>query len=338
MHLYIGHQIRKFELLDSIEVLFQNLDNEQKELIIVGDLNCDLLQRNLSNHTRPFSDIVNLFQLTQLIDHPTRITDKTASLLDVAIVNSPEKISHSGVLHVGISDHSLIYICRKISFSFNNLRCVESRNFKNYVQRDFNYDLHHALLMRNWEINDPNMLWNNFRTTFNYVADIHVPIQSRKVRNMKAPWLKAVKTNSSAYHNAYKSLRNEINKKIIHAKRNYYTTCVDKNPNNSKQLWKHTNQLVNKNPKPTNVSAIQIDEQVVTENDTIAELFNEYFTDIGPKLSSQITETNVGFERYMKFKAHQNLNFRNINLHEVLKALEKLKTSKSTGHDNIPCS
>ena len=206
--------------------------------------------------------------------------------------------------------------------------------------------------MLNWEINDPNMLWNNFRTTFNYVADIHAPIQGRKVRNMKAPWLtdaikksmnrrdylkkKAVKTNSSAYHNAYKSLRKEINKKIIHPKRNYYTTCVDKNRSNSKQLWKHINQLVNKNPKPTNVSAIQIDEQVVTKNETIAELFNEYFTDIGPKLSSQITATNVGFERYMKFKAHQNFNFRNINLHEVLKALEKLKTSKSTGHDNIP--
>ena len=77
-------------------MLFQNLDNEQKELIIVGDLNCDLLQRNLSNHTKRFSDIVNLFQLTQLIDHPTRITNKTASLSDVAIVNSPEKILHSG--------------------------------------------------------------------------------------------------------------------------------------------------------------------------------------------------------------------------------------------------
>ena len=37
----------------------------------------------------------------------------------------------------------------------------------------------------------------------------------------------------------------------------------------------------------------------------------------------------------MKFKAHQNFNFRNINLHKVLKELEKLKTSKSTGHDNI---
>ena len=39
----------------------------------------------------------------------------------------------------------------------------------------------------------------------------------------------------------------------------------------------------------------------------------------------------------MKFKAHQSFYFRNINIDEVLKALEKLKTStKSTGHDIIP--
>ena len=44
----------------------------------------------------------------------------------------------------------------------------------------------------------------------------------------------------------------------------------------------------------------------------------------------------MGFEHYMKFKAHQSFHFRN-NIHEVLKALEKLKTStKSTGHDIIP--
>ena len=98
----------------------------------------------------------------------------------------------------------------------------------------------------------------------------------------------------------------------------------------------YINYSVNKNSKSTNISALQIDEQVVTENETIAELFNEYFTEIGPKLSSQITETNVSFERYMKFTAHQSFNFKNINEREVLKALERLKASTSTGYDNIP--
>jgi hypothetical protein len=109
------------------------------------------------------------------------------------------------------------------------------------------------------------MLWENFQTTFKYVADIHAPLQSRKVRNRKAPWLtdaikksmnrrdylkkKAIKTNSTACHNAYKSLRNEINKKMMYAKRDYYTNCVDRNRNNTKQMWKHINQLVNKNSR-----------------------------------------------------------------------------------------
>ncbi|CAB4035040.1 Hypothetical predicted protein, partial [Paramuricea clavata] len=196
------------------------------------------------------------------------------------------------------------------------------------------------------------MLWENFQTTFNYVADIHAPLQSRKVRNRKAPWLtdaikksmnrrdylkkKAIKTNSTACHNAYKSLRNEINKKIMYAKRDYYTNCVDRNRNNTKQMWKHINQLVNKNSRSTNISVLHIDEQVITENETIADLFNEYFTDIGPNLSNQITETNTDFKRYMKFKTQHKFNFENININEVLNALEKLKTSKSTGHDNIP--
>ena len=88
----------------------------------------------------------------------------------------------------------------------------------------------------------------------------------------------------------------------MYAKRDYYTNCVDRNRNNTKQMWKHINQLVNKNSRSTNISVLQIDEQVITESETIADLFNEYFTDIGPNLSNQITETNTDFKRYMKYK------------------------------------
>ena len=83
----------------------------------------------------------------------------------------------------------MIYVCRKISFVKNDPKFVESRNFKNYIQRDFNQDLYHALFNLNWEINDPNVLREKFQIAFNYVADIHAPLKSRKVRNRKAPWL-----------------------------------------------------------------------------------------------------------------------------------------------------
>ena len=39
----------------------------------------------------------------------------TSSLIDHIVTNTPEKISDSGVIHTGISDHSLIFAIRKMS-------------------------------------------------------------------------------------------------------------------------------------------------------------------------------------------------------------------------------
>ena len=139
--------------------------------------------------------------------------------------------------------------------SKNHSKVIESRDYKSYLQQNVNQDLYAALSVLNWGIDEPNILWDNFKTTYNDVADIHAPTKVRKVRTRKSPWLtdaikknmnyrdflkkKAIKTNSTAFHNAYKSLRNNINKQIIHAKRNYYTNCIERNKNNSKQMWKN---------------------------------------------------------------------------------------------------
>ena len=95
-------------MTEKIETLFrQNLDNERKELIlIVGDLNCDFIKNAANSQTKQLIDLINVFQLTQLIKEPTRITDTTATLLDVAIVSKPDNICRSGVFHIGISDHA----------------------------------------------------------------------------------------------------------------------------------------------------------------------------------------------------------------------------------------
>ncbi len=115
-----------------------------------------------------------------------------------------------------------------------------------------------------------------------------------------------------------------------------YTECIDKNKNNVKQMWKSINHLINKKPKSSCISSLQIDDQIVIENSSISNLFNEYFTDIGPTLSSQNSETNVNFEMYMKFSAKEQFNFRDIHIQEVLREISNLNTSKSAGSDNIP--
>ena len=44
---------------------------------------------------------------------PTRVTDQTATLIDHILTNSPDKVSQSGVMDLGLSDHDLIYCTRK---------------------------------------------------------------------------------------------------------------------------------------------------------------------------------------------------------------------------------
>ena len=64
--------------------------------------------------TRKLNEILELYQMHQLLNNPTRVTEFTKSLFDEYITSNPENIIYSSVLHLGISDHSLIYAIRRL--------------------------------------------------------------------------------------------------------------------------------------------------------------------------------------------------------------------------------
>jgi hypothetical protein len=113
-------------------------------------------------------EIMQLYQLTQIIDDPTRVTKSTKSILDVCITSSPDKIIQSGVVHLGISDHSLIYATRK-------LNSVEFRNFRKFNVESFLSDLY----MLPWVELDCKQnvdeMWECWKTLFLQVLDKHAP-------------------------------------------------------------------------------------------------------------------------------------------------------------------
>ena len=86
--------------------------------MITGDFNCDFLKTvdHNNNNLKRVRDLIDIYQLQQHIETPTRITSSTETLLDIVITRSDDnKTSDSGVIEMGISDHSMVYICRKIS-------------------------------------------------------------------------------------------------------------------------------------------------------------------------------------------------------------------------------
>ena len=97
------------DLLDEWASFLGKCDTENSELIIVGDLNCDVSKIPPVPHTRKLKFLCALYQIDQLITEPTRVTPTSATLIDLTLTNRPEYISESGIIHLGISDHSLVY-------------------------------------------------------------------------------------------------------------------------------------------------------------------------------------------------------------------------------------
>ena len=83
-----------------------------------------------------------MYQLSQLIDEATWLTMTSATIMDHFITNKPEKISNSGVIHTGISDHSLIFAIRKVNIAQKDKENIaEIRNMKNFNKYQFLQDL-----------------------------------------------------------------------------------------------------------------------------------------------------------------------------------------------------
>ena len=120
------------QIFDEIEILVKHLDNEEKEFVILGGLNCDLSSRPLYQQSENLLQMINLYHLYQLIKEPTRITSTSKTLIDLVITNKPGNYLRSGVIPSGISDHSMVYACRKISTSNNMHKFDTTRSLKNY--------------------------------------------------------------------------------------------------------------------------------------------------------------------------------------------------------------
>lgn len=77
------------------------------ELVCVGDFNLNLL--NFDSIADNFVKTLETYDLRQIINSPTRVTNTSATLLDLVIVSNSVVVESSGVYDLHISDHSLVY-------------------------------------------------------------------------------------------------------------------------------------------------------------------------------------------------------------------------------------
>ena len=98
------------EIFVHFESLVGRLDSQNVDLYLMGDLNCILASSTFDTNTNLLTSIANVYSLHQLIGEPTHITSSSSTLIDLIFTNCPDKVVCSGVSHVGISDHNLVYV------------------------------------------------------------------------------------------------------------------------------------------------------------------------------------------------------------------------------------
>jgi exonuclease III len=131
----------ELEIFDNFELFLFKCDLENKELILVGDMNCDFSKMPSDPHSRRLQFLCSMYQPSQLVDEPTRVTENSATLIDLILTDRPENILRSGVNHLGISDLSLIFAVRKFKLQKFSPTTKEVRNFKHFSVDDFRSDL-----------------------------------------------------------------------------------------------------------------------------------------------------------------------------------------------------
>ena len=234
---------------EKIETSLERVLAENKEVIIMGDLNIDWKDIDKSE-CHPWKELLVGFQLEQMIAEPTRVTDTTSTLIDHIYVSQKECIRAT-------SDHYPTCAVWKLKFSQKQQHAhMKYRSMKNSNEQKFREDLREVP----WHVLDifdnPNDAVSAWSSLFMEIVESHAPLRSRRVKHPKQPdWMtpdiiQAInerdRLKAAGFHNEARILRNEVVGLIKEAKKVYYHTMIENQQKNSKALWSYLTDLTPK--------------------------------------------------------------------------------------------
>ena len=143
--------------------------HENKSTLLTGDLNVNLINYNKKRGTYNFLELPFNHNFTPQITLPTRVTEKSAILIDNIFVNNPSSNYLSGNITTSISDHLPQFIILE-NFKASDLKTERIST----TYRDFKYfnidSLKRDLQEINWnfatENNDIDLGFETFFPTF----------------------------------------------------------------------------------------------------------------------------------------------------------------------------
>ena len=145
--------------------------------------------KEITHLNRSYLEFSYTNSLEQIITRPTRVTDQSATLIDHIITNSPDKVSQSGFIDLGLSDHDLIYCTRKTSLPKSHKHDeIFVRSMKRYPTEKFLEILREIVFPSYLTYTCVNDAYSDFIYRFIGAINFIAPSKRIRVKANSKPW------------------------------------------------------------------------------------------------------------------------------------------------------
>jgi len=322
------------QFLRDLEEDFSRLISCADNFICVGDLNIDFLKQDNSG-VKKLQDILEEFSLKQFVELPTRISLKSATLIDVLLL--PETANIYGIENVDaseISDHDAV-VCRLNQTTTDETPVILSyRDFKNFNAEEFYHHLCSVNMNRIYTLDNIDNKIEYLNGQIHDLFNTHAPVRTAVLTKKSSPWIsggtkklitlrnKALlsykKDKCDAKFEYYKTLRNLTTKTVKLEKIAYFKHILK--GSTKQQLW----QIL----KRQNI--VKSRSKALPRDLSNPDSFNRYLLNNAPNNKHHNERELITL--YPETVPH--FKFKKVYRNDIEEALCSIK-SKSMGHDGL---
>ena len=351
--------------MNEFDLIYQQINRNSPNIALFGDFNIDLLKIKDKPKCNDFFELMVSYGLIPKITLPTRLSRSTATLIDNAFCKISREFSKTtcGILSSKISDHQSYFVCFDYLLkSRKTPKLIKVQNYHEEAFQKFNADLASYNFVSLLQKGTVDENYDILDTVLKNLNEKHFPfkmVKFNKYKHRKNNWITRAILNSIKFRDKlYVKLKktpidnpmhttmklnlatyNKILKTSIRlAKLQYYHDTLKKFRKDIKNTWITIKEIINHTKNKKNLPKLfRINEENVSDPQRIANSFNEYFNQIGPQLSRNISHPNrnITFKDFLPVTTHRQFDFHEVSEKHILDILTKLPTKTSRGIDGF---
>ena len=258
-------------------------------------------------------DVLYSYNVFPLITKPTRVTEKTATLIDHIWTNNFDVDTHhiQGILCTSMTDHYALFHIAGNTSNDNApkglplmRRDMSQKNIMKFIDE---------MKLTSWQSvldeNNTQLAYSIFHETVSSTYNTCFPLKKiSKKYYINKPWLTSALKESIKIKNKlfvstkrhgndnmipfYKRYRNKLNQLLRSAERKHYHDLLNEHKSNIRKSWQIIKSIINKRKYTPISNKFKDNDKVISDGNIIANKFNNFFINVCKTLAKTIPGSN----------------------------------------------